>query len=68
MADLGDGERFDQNLFKNRFNENYEKYYNHLLSDEYVDSLPESYEELVHDGLLEDITDLVEKGLINVGK
>ena len=25
-------------------------------------------EELLHDGLLEDITDLVEKGLTNVGK
>ncbi|URZ15085.1 T7SS effector LXG polymorphic toxin [Clostridium felsineum] len=40
---LGDGERFDKNLFKNRFNKNYEEYYNYLLSDEYVDSLPESY-------------------------
>ncbi|AQR94243.1 hypothetical protein [Clostridium saccharoperbutylacetonicum] len=40
---LGKGEIFDQNLFKNKFNKNYEKYYNHLLSDEYVDSLPESY-------------------------
>lgn len=40
---LTEGEVFNKNLFNNKFKGNYEAYNNYLLTEEYLNEIPESY-------------------------
>ena len=40
---LNDGESFNQDLFEGRFKSNYEDYYNYLMTQDYLENLPEDF-------------------------